>query len=138
MLRNVGQLLQNYTAQDVGISRSLPCSPARAGPCFEPDEYSPQVPLYFLKIHFNSILPSTSRFSKWSLHFRLPNQNVVRFTYLPPCMPHDGPICINILFCFFEFCSLLFNAALVCRMYYSVQQFGSSQASVAVPVPIVT
>lgn len=33
--------------------------------------------LYFLKIHFNAILPSTLRSSNWSLSCRFSNRNFV-------------------------------------------------------------
>jgi len=33
------------------------------------------LPLYFFKIDFNIIFPSISRYSKWSLSFRLSHQN---------------------------------------------------------------
>jgi len=44
------------------------------------------------KIYFNIISPSTSRFSEWSLSFRLPHQNPLSSSLLPlTChMPHPS------------------------------------------------
>jgi hypothetical protein len=42
---------------------------------------------YFLTIHFNIILSSTSRPSEGSLPFRLPNQNSVRISDFPSTLP---------------------------------------------------
>jgi hypothetical protein len=60
---------------------SLPCSqnPAIVSD-LEPDEFSPHLILFH--IHFNIILPSTSRLSKWSLPFRFFNQNIIRSFHL--------------------------------------------------------
>jgi hypothetical protein len=78
---------------------SLPCpqEPATC-PYPEPDQSSPRPPpSYFLKIHFNIILPFTPRFSKWSFSFRFPDQNPV---YPPPLlhtrhMHRPSHLCLN-------------------------------------------
>jgi hypothetical protein len=51
------------------------------GPCPKPQESNPHPP-YFSKIHFNTVLPSTSKSSKRSVPFRLPNQNFIRISHL--------------------------------------------------------
>jgi len=44
------------------------------------------IPSYFLNIQFNTILPSTSRSSKWPLSFRFPNhKNLWIFSFSPLC-----------------------------------------------------
>ena len=48
-----------------------------------PARSSPNPTSYFLKIHLNIILPSTSGSLRWSLSFRLPYQNPVYASPLP-------------------------------------------------------
>jgi hypothetical protein len=45
------------------------------GPYPEPDESISNIPLSYLKIRFNIILPSTRRSSKWFLLFLIFDQN---------------------------------------------------------------
>jgi hypothetical protein len=49
----------------------------------EPDQYSPHHPALSLKTHFIIILPSVPKYYKWSLSFRLPNQNFICILYFP-------------------------------------------------------
>jgi hypothetical protein len=49
-----------------------------------PDESSPW-PSSFFKVHFNIIILSTSGYTKWSISFRFPQQNLV--CPFPPYMP---------------------------------------------------
>src|SRR5215475_13412528 len=55
----------------------------------------PTTPSYFLKIHLNIILPSTSWSPQWSLSLRLPHQHPVYTSILPhtrhmPCPSHSS------------------------------------------------
>jgi hypothetical protein len=59
---------------------SLPQSQQPASfPCSDRDQSSPcsPPPPPFMKIHFNIILQSIPRYSKWSLSFGLPHQNPI-------------------------------------------------------------
>lgn len=62
---------------------SLPCSQKPASyPFSKPYQSSPH-PTCFFKTWFDIIVPPTSRFSKWSLSFRLSHQNSVRACPFP-------------------------------------------------------
>ena len=52
----------------------------------------PTTPSRFLKIHLNSILPSTSWSPQWSLSLRFPLPKPCAHLFLPPYVPHAPPI----------------------------------------------
>ena len=52
-------------------------------PFTEPNQFSPCPPPYFLRIHFNIILPSKSRSSKWSSFLQFLHQITVRTSPSP-------------------------------------------------------
>jgi hypothetical protein len=75
---------------------SLPRSQATS-PYPEPHKFSPCSTIPFLKIYFNIILQSTTRFPKLSLSLRFLHQNPVVCTYHFPhtyCMPNLGIVIV--------------------------------------------
>jgi len=58
----------------------------------QPDQSSPSPPSHFLKVHFNSVLLSTSGSSKWSRSLRSPHKYPVSTFSVPPAgyMPHPS------------------------------------------------
>ena len=57
----------------------------------------PMAPSHFSKIHFNIILPSTPGSSRWSPTFRVPHQNPVCVSSLPPYTLHVLPISVFLI-----------------------------------------
>jgi hypothetical protein len=69
---------------------SLPCSQKTATRFYpEPDETNPRLKTYFTRIHFNIIVPSTLRSSKYL--FRLSNQNFIQISHIPHACYMAGP-----------------------------------------------
>jgi hypothetical protein len=72
---------------------SLPCSEEPSfSPCHEPNESDPYRPI-LSEIHFNVILPPTSRHSYWSLSFWISHQHpicipLLRHSCHMPCPSH--------------------------------------------------
>jgi hypothetical protein len=72
--------------------------------CAKLTHSTPSYPNLF-KIHFNSMISSTSRFSKLSLYFILPNQNLPSC----PCVPHIIPILFLLISSFKLYLALCTN-----------------------------
>jgi hypothetical protein len=49
------------------------------------------IPPYFIKVLFNIFLPSTPRYSKWSISFVFPYRNSVCISFFLAWFPHDPP-----------------------------------------------
>jgi hypothetical protein len=61
----------------------LPCSQQPSFPVLTQMNPVYTLPPHFPNIHFNIILSSATRYSEWSLPFRISDQNSVRISYLP-------------------------------------------------------
>jgi len=71
---------------------SVPCPKhPTTHPRPERDQSSPRPPMLF-NIHFNSILPSTPRSSKWSFSFTFPPPKPYMYFPFFPNVPHVLPI----------------------------------------------
>lgn len=57
-------------------------------PCPELDKSRPQSPILFREIRFNIIFPFMSRYSEWSLPFRLSYQFYARISLFPAHLIH--------------------------------------------------
>jgi len=65
-------------------------NPTITDPCSESGKSNPHIPTLFIQDQYYIILPSTSRFSKWSLIFTFSIQNVVFVSHIfhSYCMSH--------------------------------------------------
>ena len=74
----IGPQLLKYISYFMEARRSLlRLQKSTTSPYFKPQESNPCLPIPHLKIHFNNILPSTPRSSKWYLFF---------LTFICPCI----------------------------------------------------
>jgi len=84
----------------------------------DPQESSPYTPSHFLKIHLHITLPSTSRFSKWSLSLRLSHQNPVCTSPISnachmPCPSNSSLNHLNLIWAGLQIINLLIMQSLL-------------------------
>jgi hypothetical protein len=89
---------------------------------------------YCSKICFNIILPSTPRYSKWSLLFRFPDKNLYTFLISPMSATWLG----NIVFSFDMFyCTITWKYFkyhwLIMRSYHDVHEMNTYRADLVCP-----